>query len=305
MTLANNSYLDWPEEQAGQDSQYLHWTQQGSNICLDFHGNPAEAQLVVFSDGNHHMALMECLDLFVQQNKDLSKIFYATTPPGPIVKMLRNGGLQMGNLIISASPHVFISPPEILDNLVADKLMSDHVPFVKNQGNVLLVKKNNPKNVLTVTDVLRRDIRLFISNPDTEKASYTAYHDTLTAIAKDQIADSDFLYAKITQGEVHFGKCIHHREAPQAVVEGSADVAVVFYHLALRYLRIFPDLFDMIPLGGSIEKPEPLPGNVVSTTHMGLIGDGGMWGQRLISFLCAKQAIEIYHHHGLRSVQNL
>ncbi len=295
-------YLDWPEEQAGVDAKYFRWAQPGSNICLDFHGDPVQAQLVVFSDGNHHMALRDCLDLFLGQNKDLSGIFYATTPPGPIVNMLRTGGLQMGNLIISVSPHVFISPPEVLDNLVADRFMSGHVPFVQNQGNVLLVKKGNPKHIFKVSDLMQGDIRLFLSNPDTEKASFTAYYNTLKAMASEQTANPGFPDEKIAQGQVLFGKGIHHREAPQAVAEGSADVAVVFYHLTLRYLRIFPDLFDVVPLGGSVEKPEPLPGNVIGKTHIGLVGDGGVWGRRLISFLGSKQAMEIYQHHGLRSL---
>ena len=45
-------YLDWPEEQVGEDTRYFRWLQPGSNICLDFHGDPVKAQLVVFSDGN-------------------------------------------------------------------------------------------------------------------------------------------------------------------------------------------------------------------------------------------------------------
>jgi len=298
-------YLDWPEERAGGDTGYLRWFQPASNICLDFHGDPVQAQLVVFSDGNHHMALRDCLDLFLQQNKGLSGIFYATTPPGPIVNMLKNGGLQMGNLVISVVPHVFISPPEVLDRLVADSFMSEHVPFVQNRGNVLLVKKGNPKHIFKISDLIREDIRLFLSNPDSEKASFTAYYNTLKTLASDHNANPEFLDEKITQGQVLFGKRIHHREAPQAMAEGSADVAVVFYHLALRYLRIFPDFFDVIPLGGSVEKPKPLPGNVVGKTHMGLVGDGGVWGRSLISFLGSKQAVEIYQHHGLRSVQNV
>jgi ABC-type sulfate transport system substrate-binding protein len=164
----------------------------------------------------------------------------------------------------------------------------------------LLVKKGNPKHIFQVSDLIRGDVRLFLSNPETEKASYTAYRNTLKALASGQTANPDFLDEKIAQGQVFFGKRIHHREAPQAVTEGSADAAVVFYHLALRYLRIFQDLFDVVPLGGSVEKPEPLPGNVVGKTHMGLVGDGGVWGRRLISFLGSKQAMEIYRHHGLR-----
>jgi len=211
----NMLYLDWPEERAGGDTHYVRWAQPGSNICLDFHGDPAHAQLVVLSDGNHHMALKDCLDQFALQTEDLSGIFYATTPPGPIVNLLRDGGLQMGNLIISVSPHVFISPPNILDNLVADGLMSGHVPFVQNRGNVLLVKKGNPKHVFKVSDLMREDIRLFLSNPDTEKASFTAYYNTLKAMASGQTANPDFLDEKITHGQVLFGERIHHREAPR------------------------------------------------------------------------------------------
>lgn len=289
------SYLDWPDEQAAGDTNYARWSQPGSNICLDFHGDPARAKLVVFSDGNHHMALRDCLDLFLRQNIGLSGIFYATTPPAPIVGMLKNGGLQMGNLIISASPHVFISPPEVLDKLVAGGFMSGHVPFVQNRGSVLLVRKENPGQIFNVSDLMREDIRLFISNPDTEKVSYTAYHNTL----KDLSSNPDFPDEKIAKGQVIFGERIHHREAPKAVADGRADAAIVYYHLALRYIRIFPSLFEIIPLGGTPSDPQPLPGNVISSTHAGLVNRGGRWGESFLRFLSTKIVKEIYSHHGL------
>ena len=113
---------------------------------------------------------------------------------------------------------------------------------------------------------------------------------------------SDFLQAKTSQGQVVFGERIHHREAPQAVADGSADVAPVFYHLALRYVRIFPDYFDIVPLGGSVEDPDPLEGNVTGITSMGLIGDGGSWGSRLLEYLASDEALKIYESHGLRSL---
>jgi len=246
------------------------------------------------------MALRDCLDLFVQQNKDLSGIFYTTTPPGPIVTMLRKKALLMGNLVISVSPDVFISPPEVLDRLVADELVSAHYPFVQNQGNVLIIKKGNPKNIVSVSDLVRDDVRLFLSNPDTEKISFTAYYNTLKNLVPNQDPDNSFPDQKIAKGQVLFGKCIHHREAPQAVFDGTADAAMVFYHLGLRYIRIFPDCFEVIPIGGSIENPQPLPGNVIGRTSMGLVGDGGVWGKKLISFLASQQSSEIYSYHGLR-----
>ena len=72
------------------------WCQPGSNIMLDFHGDPADADLVIFSDGNHHMALSEALALFQKQVPRLKGVFYATTPPGPIVNLLKKGRLQLG-----------------------------------------------------------------------------------------------------------------------------------------------------------------------------------------------------------------
>ena len=295
--------LDWPEERVGGDTPCIRWAQPGSNICLDFHGDPCNARLVVFSDGNHHMALRECLDLFLGRNKGLSGIFYATTPPGPIVGMLREGGLQMGNLVIHVSPHVFIGPPKVLDNLVADGFMSEHLPFVRNQGNVLLVKKGNPKEIFRVSDLLRRDVRLFLSNPETEKASFTAYYNTLKAMASAQTASPDFLDDKIAKGQVLFGKHIHHREAPQAVADDRVDVAVVFYHLALRYVRIFPSLFEIIPLGGTASEPQPDPGNMIGVTHAGIIGDGGEWGASFLRFLSTGPVSKIYTYHGLLPVK--
>ena len=300
MPKKNGFLLDWPAEQAGGDARHQRWFEPGSNICLDFHGDPAAAPLVVFSDGNHHMALKDCLDLFLRENKELSGIFYATTPPGPIVGMLRDGGLKMGNLVIRAAPHVFAGPPDVLDNLADDGLLTGHVPFVRNQGNVLLVRKDNPKKIGGVADLTRRDVRLFLSNPDTEKASFRAYCSTLKALAPRQAGAPGFPDDKIARGEVVFGARIHHREAPQAVADGSADATVVFYHLALRYLRIFPGLFDAVPLGGTVERPAPLPGNVVGRTHLALVGDGGTWGVRLVSFLLSTPAMDIYRHHGLR-----
>lgn len=292
-------YLDWPEERTGPATRFVRWSQPVSNICLDFHGDPTTAELVVFSDGNHHMALRDCLDLFLLRNRELSGVFYATTPPAPIVNMLRTGGLYLGNLVISVAPHVFISPPEVLDVLVAEGFMPGHAPFVRNQGNVLLVRKDNPKGISCLADLAREDVRLFLSNPETERASFTAYSQTLKALAGSEGAPPDFLDAKIAQGQVLFGQRIHHREAPQAVAQGAADVAVVFYHLALRYLRIFPEYFDALPLGGSLKKPAPLPGNVIGATHMGLVHDGGPWGRKLLSFLGSQPAMDIYQRHGL------
>jgi hypothetical protein len=288
--------LDWPEEGILSGDDTPEWGHAGSNLLLDFHGDPLAARLVVFSDGNHNMALLEALRSFQGQNPGVGHIFYATTPPGPLVRLLRRGRLRIGSLILSIRPHVFIGPPNVLNGLVEEGYMQRHMPFMRNRGNVLLVEKGNPRNIRGVRDLARDGIRLFFSNPETERISYSGYIDTIRGIASREGVDLEVLL----EGKgVVYGESIHHREAPQAVADGSADAAVVYYHLALHYTRVFPQLFEIVPLGGSAEDPRPVPENVISRTNVGRIGDGGEWGGRLIGFLASDTVSDIYYRHGL------
>ena len=285
------SRLEWPDERARRD-EIPAFAQYGSNVCLDFHGDPARAGLVVFSDGNHHMALGESLERFLAANPAVADVFYATTPPRVIVEALRAGRLRVGNLEISVRPHLFISPPQVLEPLAEQGLLNSPVPLARARGNVLLVKAGNPKRVRGVHDLARGEVTLFISNPQTEAASYALYAETLRRLALRAGVALPFL-AGDTRGVV-YGEAIHHREAPQAVVDGRADAAIVFHHLALRYLRVFPGYFETVPLA-----PEGDRDNLSGATHAALVGEGGRWGRKARDFLTGSEGAAIYERHGL------
>jgi hypothetical protein len=291
--------LNWPDEGVTRDRPVVNWSSAESNMMLDFHGDPQASNLVVFSDGNHHMALEQSLQLFKDRFPGVGEIFYATTPPRPVLDLLRNGRLKIGNFVLSACPHLFLSPPHVLDGLVAEGHMTAHRPFMRNRGSALLVRKGNPKRVGGVGDLVRGNVRLFLSNPVTEAVSYQGYVATLKALAVKEGCDASFLDATASNPRIYFGKGIHHREAPEAVAAGIVDVAVVYYHLALRYVRIFPQLFDMVPLGGTAGKPDFDPETQIGYTHAGLIGDGGRWGQICLDTLFTRQVADIYAEHGL------
>ena len=295
------TFLSWPEELAAASPDALHWRHAGSNICLDFHGDPLLAKLAVFSDGNHHMALQETAQRFMQQHPDITDIFYATTPPGILVNGLQQGGIYLGNLKLSRLPDIFISPLSVMEKLRDTSSVNDFQPFMQSRGNVLLVRRDNPKNITGITDVLREDVRLFISNPKTEKASFDVYHNTMVGLLQEAGIDREHLDNKldVTSSTVMFGESIHHREAPQALYAGHADVAMVYYHLALRYTRIFADYFDFIPLGGGKESPKPAPANITTTYYAGIVNNGGQWGQRFMEFLFSDEVTQIYASHGL------
>ena len=292
--------LHWPPEEACHADTALRWTQARSNICLDFHGDPVRARAVLFSDGNHHMALAECLQRFLLQNPAAQDVFYATTPPGVLLQWLDAGALHLGNLSLRLVPQLIISPPAVLDRLVQAGRIRAHVPYMRSRGNVLLVPKGNPLGIHSIEDLARSKARLFISNPKTESASYQVYAGTLKALALQGDIRLDWLDhppGAEPDARVVYGERIHHREAPQALADGRADVALVYYHLALRYARIFPEHFEFVPVGGAPEHPEP--GNLTSDFHLAIAGDGGAWGKPLYEFLLGGETTEIYARHGL------
>jgi hypothetical protein len=294
-------YLDWPLEATRPSEPGQRWSQPQSNICLDFHGDPVTAGLVVFSDGNHHMALEASLQTFRQQYPEVNDIFYATTPPSVIVNLLTQGQIVLGNLTLSRLPHVFVSPPGIMEKLKQGGHVVSHQCFMRSRCNVLLVRKGNPKNIQGIADLLRDDVRMFISNPVTEKASYDVYAETLLGLADEQGLATDDVRDLLSgnSGRLVTGSRIHHRETPQCLYEEQADVAIIYYHLALRYTRIFPNIFELIPLQGTVENPEPSAKNIRTSYHIGLVGDGGKWGRQCIDFMFSDEVTRLYESHGL------
>lgn len=92
---------------------------------------------------------------------------------------------------------------------------------------------------------------------------------------------------------------IHHREIPQLLADDQADAAIVYYHLALRYTRVFAGVFAIVTLAPLWDEPGFTPANRVTVYHIGRIGDGGAWGAPLIDFMNGDEAASIYRHHGL------
>ncbi len=281
--------LDWPAELPYDDAEELPRFIAATNICLDFHGDPGTSELVILSDGNHHMALQECVQRFRARQPGCG-IFYATTPPGPILELLRSGRLRVGNLVLSVRAHLFLGPPHVIDSLETEGWIGRRRPFMQNRGSALLVRRGNPKKI-DLRTLAGPGPRLFLSNPRTETVSYQGYRDTLLACAAAAGISGDFLRRKEQAGEIVYGACIHHREAPQAVADGLADAAILYHHLALRFHRIFPELFEIVPLPG--------PGNRIGHIHAALVGDGGTWGARFFDFLFSDDVTAIYDHHGL------
>ncbi len=290
--------LNWPRENAIEpDLECTTWFHPSSNYCLDFHGDPKVSELKVFSDGNHHMALEETLESF-RSSRRLMSVFYCTTPPKVYLDWMEHDSIEIGNLRLSVTPDIVISPDDIMEKLIARRRVSRAAVFAQSRGNSFLVRKGNPKGIREVRDLLRDDVRLFLSNPVTESASHMVYRETLERSAVKEGLDCNAIGDLLESGgKALFGDLIHHREAPQAVADGRADVAVVYDHLALRYIRIFPEVFERMPLAEGEH-------NVTTRYAIGLANETIKVACDAFEYFLSDTARSIYQHHGLQTVQS-
>ena len=176
-----------------------------------------------------------------------------------------------------------------------------------------MVRAGNPKGIRGVADLLRPDVVPFISNPETEAASYGVYRETMLATARILGLDVGALERRLSGeadeagegGAIVFGERIHHREAPQALVDGRADVAMVYYHLALRYVRVFPGEFEIVCEGWDPEGDDESAEGMVVTEYVAAPAPArraGEWGNGLVAFMGSDEVVAIYDGHGIRSV---
>lgn len=96
-----------------------------------------------------------------------------------------------------------------------------------------------------------------------------------------------------------------HREQPWAISAGKADAGVIFYHLALYFVRTFPEQFEIVPLGDSVDHPQPLAGNRVTVLQAARIRFD--WNEKqalaqakLIEAFQSEAFTTILVRHGLR-----
>jgi hypothetical protein len=223
-----------------------------ANTVLDVIGRiGAPPSLVIFTEGNHLMVLSseDVVGAFPSwaksqpqyANLDLTNIILVTLPQPILVQMIRTGGVALGNLSLDVSrnsgfyPDIFMGYPEPLRQLHQIGVIEPEARFFcKNRGVALLVRKGNPLGIHGLADVVRTGARIALSDATEELLGKPAT-DALVA------AESNF------PGRLG----IMHRDLPEMVARGYADVAFTWYHLVSYWARIFPNQFEFVAISGA------------------------------------------------------
>jgi len=221
----------------------------------------APPSLVIFTEGNHLMVLSSD-DIYGAfpawaksqpqfANLDLTNVLLVTLPQPTLVQMMRAGGVALGNLTLDVNrasgfyPDIFMGYPEPLRQLHELGIIEPQARFFcKNRGVALLVRKGNPLAIHGLADVVRRGARIALPDSGDVRAKCLAAAGEL--IGKPA---ADVLVAAETTFPGRLG--IMHRDLPEMLARGYADVAFTWYHLASSWARIFPDHFEFVSVPGA------------------------------------------------------
>ena len=225
-------------------------------------GTPSS--LVIFTEGNHLMVLLsdDIVGAFPSWAKsqphyadlDVDNIVVVTLPQPAVVQMILTGGIALGNLTLDVSrksgfyPDIVMGGPEPLRELRKSGVIEPQARFFsKNRGPALLVRKGNPLGIQGLVDVIRTGTRIALPDAVGEPGARTRYRAAVEALIGKSAADAVFA-AEAAHFPGRLG--IVHRDLPEMVARGYADVALTQYHLVSYWTRIFPNHFELVPVSG-------------------------------------------------------
>ena len=234
-------------------------------------------------------------------------ICWSTSPPVSIDQITAEK-LQFKNISMVGRPSLVMAPGGVMDTLVANGQAdgATRQPLFTNRGNVIIVRADKLASINNICD-LGGTTRVVTPDPVMEPGSFGNFSGTIFNIADqnafgcdattlfnsifsqdlstldlssfDNPYDIDGIKAVFGRGPTPMGNGakwvassrIMHRDIPYALCHDEADAGVIFYHQAIYMKDTMAPTgcnLEIVPLGGTVTNPQPLPGNRVGTIHI-------------------------------------
>lgn len=187
------------------------------------------SDLVMYLAGNQFMVMEELIRDFQKKHPDIKTVYVVTIPPGQILngQILKQG--KINGQKTAQNPDVYASVNlGHLKTLKARDIMDTYIVYTHNKLE-LMVAEGNPKGIKGAEDLGRDDLVHSHPNPLTEG---------IFKFYGIQMLKDLGLYEKVTGGAMCKGCWAvegktwfterHHRETPQRIEEGKADVGIVW-----------------------------------------------------------------------------
>jgi ABC-type molybdate transport system substrate-binding protein len=216
------------EKDAGHNKDYRTFHSDGK-IDYGKVGDSYTSELVMYLAGNQFMVMEELINDFHSKNSDIKTIYVETIPPGQILKgqILKQGKIDGQDT--AQNPDLFASVNlGHLKKLKSKKMMSEYIIYIHNKLE-LMVAAGNPKGIKGAVDLGRADLIQSHPNPLTE-GIFKFYGSQMLrdlGIYSQVTADAECKSCWAIEGKTWFTSR-HHRETPQRIEEGTADVGIVW-----------------------------------------------------------------------------
>src|SRR5262249_14946904 len=155
--------------------------------------------------------------------------------------------IALGNLVLEVSrksgfyPDVVMAGPEPLrQGRKLGAVEAQARLFFRNRGFAVLVRKSQPPGNCGILCVARSGARIALPEAVSEPEARARYRAAVDDLMGKQAAD-DLFAAETPHFPSRIG--IVHRDLPEMVARGYADVALTQYHLISYWTRIFPNRF--------------------------------------------------------------
>ena len=257
-------------------------------------GDSYNSDLVMYLAGNQFMVMEELIKDFQSKNKDIKTVYVETIPPGQILKkqILKQG--QIDGKDTNQNPDLFASVKIAhLKKLKKKGKMTEGMIYVHNKLE-LMVAKGNPKKIMGPKDLGRDDLVQSHPNPKTE-GIFKFYGSAMlkdmgihSKVTGDKICKSCWAVA----GKTWFTSR-HHRETPQRIEEGTADVGIVWTTEVKEALRTGRNI-------EGVSIPAPLNKQAEVAYAIGKLNKGKNQknADRFLSYLGTAAAQNIYASYG-------
>jgi len=281
------------QSDAGHANDYRSFQADGS-VAYGQIGDSYTADLVMYLAGNQFMVMEELIKDFHAKNSDISSIYVETIPPGQILKgqLLKQG--EVDGQKTAQNPDLYASVNlGHLKQLRAAGTMDVYMTYIHNKLE-LMVAQGNPKQIKGPEDLGRDDLVQSHPNPLTE-GIFKFY-------GAQMLRDMD-LYEKVTgnaeckscwaiEGKTWFTQR-HHRETPDRIEKGEADVGIVWTSEVL-HAKAEGRRIDGVPI--------PAPLNMAQQVNYAIgplkTGRNADNAARFLEYLATKDAQAIYESYG-------
>ena len=250
------------------------------------------ADLILFMAGNQFMAMDDIITQFQSEYPEVKKIYYETLPPGLELKQILAGGALFKGKSIEVMPDIYTSVnQQAMQTLEkAGRISKGDYHLYLHNRLALMVPPGNPAKIKAVTDMGRDEVRISQPDPANEDIAFHIMDMYRQAGGEDLV--HLIMEEKRDRGTTLY-TVVHHRETPQRIAAGTADVGPV-WATEIVHATSAGLAFDVVEPGEDLDCREHVNYYICKL--------GGSPhpenAQKFIDFIRSTTAQRIYSQHG-------